>query len=32
VQKGANIWSRIEPLVYELLRLGDAPTPPGQSS
>lgn len=27
VQKGADIWSRVEPLVRELLQLGDAPLP-----
>ena len=27
VQKGADVWSRIDPLVRELLHLGDAPLP-----
>jgi len=27
VQKGVDVWSRIEPLVRELLHLGDAPIP-----
>jgi CheY-like chemotaxis protein len=27
VQKGADVWNRIEPLVRELLHLGDAPMP-----
>lgn len=29
VQKGADVWSRIDPLVRELLHLGDAPLPAG---